>query len=167
MSAARDRFVAGAALAFAFATGLALGWGLAGSRGHGPHGPRRGPPPPTRETFDRLHLTPAQRTSVDSIFRARRAQIDSFWRGPGLRLREILDSTAVDVRGVLDSAQRVTFDAMQREGGRGGPPEPHGGGPPPGLPPGERPPQGPPGAPPDGPPPGEPPPGEPPPEAPR
>ena len=64
--------------------------------------------------------------SVDSIFAARRAQIDTFWRGPGLRLRSILDSTAIDVRSVLDAAQRAKFDAMQREGGRGGPPPPGG-----------------------------------------
>lgn len=131
MSAGRVRLVAAAALAFTFVAGLAVGWGLGAPRGPGgPGGPRHGPPPPTRETFDRLRLTASQRSSVDSIFRARRAQIDSFWQGPGLRLRQILDSTAVDVRGVLDSAQRATFDAMQREGGRGAPPDGRGGGPP-------------------------------------
>jgi hypothetical protein len=135
MSVGRVRLVATAALVFTFAAGLAVGWGFGGPRRPGPHEPRRGPPPPTRETFDRLRLTGAQRTSVDSIFRARRAQIDSFWQGPGLRLRQILDSTAVDVRGVLDSAQRATFDAMQREGGRGGPPGPPPEGHPPGGPP--------------------------------
>ena len=132
MSAARVRLIAGAALVFTFAAGLVVGWGICWP--HGPGGPRHGPPPPTRETFDRLRLTPGQRSSVDSIFRARRAQIDSFWQGPGLRLRQILDSTALDVRGVLDSAQRATFDAMHREGRRGPPPGAFEG-PPPGPPP--------------------------------
>ena len=84
----------------------------------------------------------------------RRAQIDTFWQGPGRRLRSILDSTAVDVRAVLDSSQRATFDAMQMEGGRGGPPP---GGPPGGFEFHGPPPEGPPpeGPPPDGPPPND------------
>jgi hypothetical protein len=144
-----------AALVLTFAAGAAVGWGLGHRPGPGGHGPRRGPPPPTRETFDRLGLTAAQRASVDSIFAARRAQIDTFWQGPGQRLRFILDSTAIDVRAALDSAQRVKFDAMQREGGRPGPPPDgrHPGGPPPDD-------FGPRGAPPDGPPPDRPPPDE-------
>jgi Spy/CpxP family protein refolding chaperone len=167
VNGSRVRLAAAAALVLTFAAGAAVGWGLGHRPDHGGHGPRRGPPPPTRETFDRLGLTAAQRASVDSIFAARRAQIDTFWQGPGQRLRFILDSTAIDVRAALDSAQRVKFDAMQREGGRGGPP-PEGrgpGGPPPGGPPpddfGRR---GPPpdGPPPDGPPPDEPPPSQPP-----
>jgi Spy/CpxP family protein refolding chaperone len=160
VNGSRVRLAAAAALVLTFAAGAAVGWGLGHRPGHGGHGPRRGPPPPTRETFDRLGLTAAQRASVDSIFAARRAQIDTFWQGPGQRLRFILDSTAIDVRAALDSAQRVKFDAMQREGGRGGPlPDGRGpGGPPPddfgrrGPPPD--------GPPPDGPPPHEPPPSE-------
>jgi hypothetical protein len=157
VSISRVRLAAVAALVLTFAAGAAVGWGLGHRPRPGGHGPRRGPPPPTRETFDRLGLTAAQRASVDSIFAARRAQIDTFWRGPGQRLRFILDSTAIDVRATLDSAQRVKFDAMQREGGRPGPP-PDGAGPA-GPPPdgfGRR------GPPPDGPPPDRPPPNEPP-----
>ena len=156
MSVSRVRLAAAAALVLTFAAGGAVGWGL-GHRPGGGHGPRRGPPPPTRETFDRLGLTAAQRASVDSIFAARRAQIDTFWQGPGQRLRYILDSTAIDVRAALDSVQRVKFDAMQREGGRPGPP-------PDGRGPGGPPPDdfGPRGPPPDGPPPDRPPPDEPP-----
>jgi Spy/CpxP family protein refolding chaperone len=160
VSVSRVRLAAAAALVLTFAAGAAVGWGLGHRPGHGGHGPRRGPPPPTRETFDRLGLTAAQRASVDSIFAARRAQIDTFWQGPGQRLRFILDSTAIDVRAALDSAQRVKFDAMQREGGRGGPP-PDGRGPG-GPPPDDFGRRGPPpeGSPPDGPPPDEPPPRE-------
>jgi Spy/CpxP family protein refolding chaperone len=152
VSISRVRLAAVAALGLTFAAGAAMGWGLGHRGGPGGHGPRRGPPPPTRETFDRLGLTAAQRASVDSIFAARRAQIDTFWQGPGQRLRFILDSTAIDVRATLDSAQRVKFDAMQREGGRGGPPPDDFGrrGPPPD------------GSPPDRPPPDEPPANEPP-----
>jgi hypothetical protein len=155
VNVSRVRFAAVAALVLTFAAGAAVGWGLGHRPGPGGHGPRRGPPPPTRETFDRLGLTAAQRSTVDSIFATRRAQIDTFWQGPGQRLRSLLDSTAIDVRAALDSAQRVEFDAMQREGGRPGPP------------PGERGPGGPPpdefgprGPPQDGPPPDRPPPGE-------
>jgi Spy/CpxP family protein refolding chaperone len=137
VSVSRVRLAAVAALVLTFAAGAAVGWGLGHRPGHGGHGPRRGPPPPTRETFDRLGLTAAQRAAVDSIFAARRAQIDTFWQGPGQRLRSILDSTAIDVRAALDSAQRVKFDAMQREGGRPGPPP---GGPPPDRPPPDEPP---------------------------
>ena len=137
MSVSRVRLAAAAALVLTFAAGAAVGWGLGHRPGPGGHGPRRGPPPPTRETFDRLGLTAAQRASVDSIFAVRRAQIDTFWQGPGQRLRFILDSTAIDVRAALDSAQRVKFDAMQREGGRGGPPPD---GPPPDRPPPDEPP---------------------------
>jgi Spy/CpxP family protein refolding chaperone len=152
VSLSRVRLAAVAALGLTFAAGAAMGWGLGHRGGPGGHGPRRGPPPPTRETFDRLGLTAAQRASVDSIFAARRAQIDTFWQGPGQRLRFILDSTAIDVRATLDSAQRVKFDAMQREGGRGGPPPDDFGrrGPPPDGPSPDRPP-------PDEPPPNEPP----------
>jgi Spy/CpxP family protein refolding chaperone len=138
VSISRVRLAAVAALVLTFAAGAAVGWGLDHRPGgHGGHGPRRGPPPPTRETFDRLGLTAAQRAAVDSIFAARRAQIDTFWQGPGQRLRSILDSTAIDVRAALDSAQRVKFDAMQRESGRPGPPP---GGPPPDRPPPDEPP---------------------------
>jgi hypothetical protein len=137
VSVSRVGLAAVAALVLTFAAGAGVGWGLGHRPGHGGHGPRRGPPPPTRETFDRLGLTAAQRASVDSIFAARRAQIDTFWRGPGQRLRFILDSTAIDVRATLDSAQRVRFDAMQREGRRGGPPPD--GPPPDGPPPDESP----------------------------
>jgi Spy/CpxP family protein refolding chaperone len=142
VSISRVRLAAVAALALTFAAGAAVGWGLGHRPGPGGHGPRRGPPPPTRQTFDRLGLTAVQRASVDSIFTARRAQIDTFWQGPGRRLRFILDSTAIDVRAALDSAQRVKFDAMQREGGRPGPPPDDFGrrGPPPDGPPPDRPP---------------------------
>jgi hypothetical protein len=49
------------------------------------------------------------------VLQARRGQIDAFWRGPGAQLRVILDSTRQDVRTILDSSQRVTFDSIQAE----------------------------------------------------
>src|SRR6266542_4806653 len=136
----RARLVALGLLILAFGSGLAVGWGVGGVGRYQPrHGPRRGPPPPTKETFDRLNLSSAQRASIDSIFAARRAQVDEFWRGPGRRLRVILDSTAVDVRAVLDSSQKARFDAMRPE--RGPPPGGRPPGPPPfGPEPGDRPP---------------------------
>lgn len=125
----RARLLGWAVLLVTFGSGLLVGW-LAS----GPHGPGRrgGPPGPPREAFDRLHLTAGQRTAIDSIFAARRAQIDAFWDGPGQRLRAIIDSTRLDVRGVLDSSQRAEFDAMrppgppgrERHGPMEGPPGP-------------------------------------------
>jgi hypothetical protein len=76
-------------------------------------GPRRGMEA-RRSPFERLNLTPAQQAAVDSIFRVRRHQIATFWEGPGRQLGVILDSTSADIRTVLDSAQRVQFDAFQR-----------------------------------------------------
>ena len=153
------RLAAAAALVLVFVTGLALGWGAAHHvREPGPSaratraGPPGRPPAAARGALAELGLTPAQQARVDSLFAARRTQVDSFWRGPGQRLRVILDSANEDVRTVLDSGQRARYDTLravhQRREGRGGPrggpfpPGPFPGGPP-GPPPG-----GAPGAPP-------------------
>src|SRR5690242_11732439 len=96
MGPPRTRLIAILVLLLVFGSGVALGWAFT-RRSWGP-GPRDGLPPATREMFDRLHVTPRQRASIDSIFAARRTQIDGFWRA------------------VLDSSQRASFDAMQREG---------------------------------------------------
>jgi hypothetical protein len=136
------RVAAVAALVLALVAGVAFGWGF-GQRLDWPRPPRDGGGRfgrmgPGHGPFDRLHLTAAQRVAVDSIFRVRRAQIDAFWRGPGRQLGVILDSTSADVRAVLDSSQRATFDVMQHEFRRGGHGRPGGpeafggpGGPPP------------------------------------
>lgn len=131
----RTRLFALTALLLTFVAGAAVGWGIPHWHRGGPGpggGGRGGPGGPGGHMFERLNLSPAQRTSVDSIFEARRQQIDEFWHGPGLRLQEILDSTNGDVRALLDSTQRVAYDKMRRRGpgGRRGPLPP-----PPGPPP--------------------------------
>ena len=81
-------------------------------------------------------LSAAQRTRIDSVLRARRGEIDGFWRGPGQVLRTILDSTRADVRAVLTPDQRARFDSAHAQherrmrgrfgplGGPAGPPGP-------------------------------------------
>lgn len=129
----RVRLAAAAALFLIFVAGAAVGWGMS-TRMSGP--PRRGRPGPqgTRNGmvayFERLHLRPEQQTAIDSIFARRRVEIDAFWKGPGQQLRAILDSTRSDVRDVLDSAQRATYDSLpdpsRRGRGPGGPGGPGG-----------------------------------------
>ena len=112
--------VAAGALVLTFVAGLALGWSV-GRHDAGPGRARQGDDDAARmargrEAFERrIGITPVQRTQIDSIFGARRGQIDAFWRGPGQALRAILDSTQADVRAVLTPEQRVKYDAHRRE----------------------------------------------------
>jgi hypothetical protein len=62
-----------------------------------------------------LGLDSLERVRVDSIFARRRVQIDSFWKGPGRTLREIMDSTRQEVRAVLTPEQRARFDRHHME----------------------------------------------------
>lgn len=64
---------------------------------------------------EELGLDSLQRRRVDSIFAKRRVQIDSFWKGPGHALRDIMDSTRQDVREVLTPEQRARFDKRHME----------------------------------------------------
>ena len=130
-SRARIRLAAAAALVLIFVAGAAAGWGMS-TRMH--EQTRRGRPGSGRPRgamvayFERLHLRPEQKTAIDSIFARRRVEIDAFWRGPGQQLRAILDSTRADVRSVLDSAQRATYDSLPDPSrrGPGGPGRPGG-----------------------------------------
>ena len=137
----RVRVAAAAALLVTFAAGAALGVGGERWRAHQrleQHGgsARSGRGGPMGDGFLRtLHLTTAQRASVDSILERRRVQLEQFWSGPGQQLRTIVDSTRNEIRAVLTPAQRTTYDSMvterrQRErtremgGGPIGPPPP-------------------------------------------
>ena len=127
----RIRLAAAAALVLIFVAGSAVGWGMStrmhgqarrGGARSGQGGPRNG----MVAYFERLRLRPEQKVAVDSIFARRRVEIDAFWKGPGQQLRAILDSTRADVRAVLDSSQRVTYDSLpdpsrRGPGGPGGP----------------------------------------------
>ncbi len=138
----RTRLLAIAALLLTLIAGIAIGWGVGHRpRGGPPHAmgrpgaPGRDAPSPSRMMARHLNLTAAQQQAIDTIFATRRMQIGAFWDGPGARLRQIVDSTTVDIRAVLDSTQRLAFDKMQQRQGRrpdgfmGGPGRPgHGGG---------------------------------------
>lgn len=127
----RTRLLAGAVLLLTLIAGFGLGWGV----GHRPRGmrgdfargapgremPREGRPgEPGRMFAKRLNLTDAQQKQVDSIFAASRAEVAAFWEGPGARLKSIIDSTGIKVRTVLDSAQKVEFDKIEKGRARGG-----------------------------------------------
>jgi hypothetical protein len=155
----RTRLLAVAVLLLTLIAGVGIGMAI--GRPHGPRGfgpGRDGPRPemgrerpgsPVRMFADRLKLSDAQQKQIDSIFAASRTQIGAFWNGPGAQLRQIIDSTELKVRAVLDSTQQAEFDKMhkQRERGRGrgpwdgapgrgmGPGMPGPGGPPEGEPP--------------------------------
>lgn len=104
------------ALLLVFLAGAGTGWGVEAR--YGARGPRRG----GRDSMlldggpiAQYGLTAAQRTRIDSVLIARRAEIDGFWRGPGQSLRAILDSTRADVRAVLTPEQRARFDSAHAE----------------------------------------------------
>lgn len=142
----RTRLLAGAVLLLTLIAGVGIGWAVS-RRPHGPRGLGRSGAPghemprevrpgePGRMFGHRLNLTDAQQKQVDSIFAASRAEVAAFWDGPGARLRQIIDSTSVKVRAVLDSSQQAEFDKMQSRrqrmrgpwegrGGHGGRPGP-------------------------------------------
>jgi hypothetical protein len=127
----RTRLLAGAVLLLTLVAGFGLGWGF-GHRPRGMHGafgrgtpgremPREGRPGQPGRTFaKRLNLTETQQKQVDSIFATTRADVAAFWDGPGARLKSIIDSTGIKVRSVLDSAQKVEFDKIEKGRARGG-----------------------------------------------
>lgn len=119
-----------------FAAGMiteALVWRLRTQRAHPmiagrvPFGAER-----DRHFGEDLGIDAAQRARVDAIFAKRRVQIDSFWKGPGKSLREIMDSTRSEVRAVLTPEQQARFDMRHAEGR---PRHPEDAGPPVGPPP--------------------------------
>jgi Spy/CpxP family protein refolding chaperone len=121
----RERLVAALVLVVVFVAGLLTGaWGSRFA-----HPGRFGDPRGHRDLpfVEGLDLTAAQHAQVDSILARRRAQMDTFWRGPGLQLRAIVDSTREDIRAVLTPDQRAKMDRRREQfrrerGRRGGPP---------------------------------------------
>lgn len=116
----RGPFAVGLLLLTVFAAGMiteAWVWRLHTRRmhvmtsGRAPFGAER-----DRHFGEDLGIDAAQRARVDSIFAKRRLQIDSFWKGPGKSLREIMDSTRSEVRAVLTPEQQARFDRRHPEG---------------------------------------------------
>jgi Spy/CpxP family protein refolding chaperone len=71
---------------------------------------RRGP-----DLFERLNLTPDQKTQVDAIMERRRVEMEAFWKQHGPTLRAIYDSTRVEIRAVLTPEQRELDDRFMAE----------------------------------------------------
>lgn len=124
----RTRLLAVAVLLLTLIAGVGIGWIVAGP--HGPRGFGRGGPPrsevrreapgtPGHMMARRLKLNDTQEKAIDSIFAASRTEIGAFWDGPGAQLKQIIDSTSIKVRAVLDSSQRLEFDRMQERRGHG------------------------------------------------
>ena len=124
--AARVRLAALGVLLLTLAVGIAVGWSAArwsAHRGRPDGGDRGGTMRMGDRFLERLDLTAAQRSRVDSILERRRSQLDAFWSGPGTRLRAIVDSTRDEVRAVLTPSQRASYDSISaaRRRERGGP----------------------------------------------
>ena len=129
----RVRLAALAVLLLTLAVGAAIGWSAARWARHGGRDNDRGSAMRMGDRFlDRLDLSPAQRSQIDSILERRRVQLDAFWSGPGTQLRAIVDSTRGEVRAVLTPAQRAAYDSIgaRRRRERGGAPRQPGFGPP-------------------------------------
>jgi Spy/CpxP family protein refolding chaperone len=86
----------------------------------------------TDRLAEQLDLTPEQRTRVDSIVTRRMAQRRAIMEPVRERMRQLFDSTRMDVDAVLTPAQRAKLDQMHmRSGGPASGPPPGPGGPPP------------------------------------
>jgi Spy/CpxP family protein refolding chaperone len=116
----RGRIAVGLLLLMVFAAGMiteAWVFRFRSQRMHSPMAGGRAPFGPERDHHfgEELGMDSLQRTRVDSIFARRRAQIDSFWKGPGKPLRALMDSTREEVRAVLTPEQRARFDRRHME----------------------------------------------------
>ena len=103
----------------AFMAGGALGY-AAGHRMDGRHGIRGGRENMSARIARELNLSPAQRTSLDSLMERRREQIRLVYRPIRPQLdslekvgRAISDSTHAQVRRILTADQQVKWDAMR------------------------------------------------------
>ena len=65
--------------------------------------------------FERLDLTPAQRTQVDAIMERRRDEVDAFWKDHGPEMRAIMDSARAEIRTVLTPEQREIEEQFRAE----------------------------------------------------
>jgi len=129
----RVRLAAGAVLCAVFVAGLALGFALDGrvvrtaTDAVTPEG-RRGdfPPPPSGWIVDRLEMTDAQRTAVDSIVGFYAVQMGDLQRDYRPRFTALVDSAARALRQIFTAEQLAQYDSIEAEvrarRGRGNPP---------------------------------------------
>ena len=86
------------------------------SGGGGPPGVRLAAPPMLpRGMLERLELSEAQRSAVDSVLVHRRAQSDAVLRSMYPLLRAQLDSANAEIRALLTAEQQEIFDRMREE----------------------------------------------------
>ena len=108
-------------LALAFVLGALLVGGVVGFTadrvlGRDDQAPRFFTRAELRERFaERLALTPAQRTKVDSILDRKRARMDSLLAPVRPAMKAVSDSTAQAIDVVLDARQRARFAEMRAE----------------------------------------------------
>lgn len=88
---------------------------MGSGRGRGPFGRgmmRRGELPPF---FDRLDLTPDQRTRIKTIFEEAGPRMDSLTQQTWPALQAMFDSTRARVHEILTPVQRERLDSLNRE----------------------------------------------------
>jgi hypothetical protein len=118
---------AAAVLAILFAAGTALGLAVARERrpGEDDFMPAEGlvsagrSQPSQDWMIDRLALTPAQRTAIDSVVEHFGARMSSLQKEYRPRYRAIVDSASQALRALLDEEQRARYDSLQATAKRG------------------------------------------------
>jgi len=118
---------AAAVLAILFAAGTALGLAMARERRPGEDDPvpaegrvSAGASQASRDwMIDRLELTPAQQTTVDSVVEHFGARMSSLQKEYRPRYRAIVDSASQALRALLDEEQRARYDSLQAAAKRG------------------------------------------------
>jgi hypothetical protein len=118
---------AAAVLAVLFAAGTALGIAVARERRAGADDPvpaegrvSAGRAEASQDwMIDRLELTPAQRSAVDSVVEHFGARMSSLQKEYRPRYHAIVDSASQSLRSLLDEEQRARYDSLQAAAKRG------------------------------------------------
>lgn len=67
----------------------------------------------TEETIlAKLDLTPEQRASIERVFEAREARLESYWDTRLPDLEGLIDSTRSEIRSILTPEQRAIYDSQ-------------------------------------------------------
>lgn len=59
-----------------------------------------------------LDLTPAQRADIERAFEAREDRLESYWDAQLPDLEAVIDSSRIEIRGILTPEQRTTYDSQ-------------------------------------------------------
>ena len=96
-----------AVLVATFVSGFAVGRVVGGAGVMPP-----GDPESIAGVIDQLELDSTRRVVIDEILRRRGDQTDSIMRNVFAGLRDVVNSTTIDIRGVLSDAERAAFDSL-------------------------------------------------------